>query len=491
MKNKIVKTSLTRRPHRYEIVAFLTGFSVLVLELSGARLISPFFGTSTYIWTAIIGVVLGSLAIGNIVGGVLADKLNPTKVITSVLLAGSVAALLMALTQQEVLATVATFGLDVRLAAFIAAVLLFGVPSLLIGVVYPCLAKIQLKSLELAGESIGRLEAAGTFGSIAGTFLTGYVFLGYFGSQSIVIGVALLLLLTALIAGARLKSGLVLAILLLATVVPFTRTAAAELVADVDTRYARYQVFELFYGGEIVRALVTDNRGIQSAVSVADPSKPVFSYIQRFYEIAEEAPRAEEILLVGGGSYSFPYVLTKNFSAEKIQRIDVVEIDDALEQLAKDYFYYQPSDRIVNHKEDGRTYLNKNQRQYDIIYLDAFTSSSPPFQLTTKEFVGKLRTGLRPDGAVVTNLISRYEDGTNDYLRALLATYQEEFAHVGIYSASLTEPSDGPGNFILVASNDFDTATKYQTAINTPALPVASGGQILTDDFAPIERLTY
>ena len=51
------------RTYRYELVAVADGMIVMMLELVGARLIAPHLGTSTYVWTAIIGVILGALAL--------------------------------------------------------------------------------------------------------------------------------------------------------------------------------------------------------------------------------------------------------------------------------------------------------------------------------------------------------------------------------------------------------------------------------------------
>jgi len=491
MKARLKSIQAPRTPHRYEVVAFLTGFAVLVLEITGARLIAPFFGTSTYIWTAIIGVILGSLALGNVIGGRLADKQDPAKTIQRVLLAGSAAILLMASTQENLLRSVATLGLDLRLAAFLSAILLFGLPSVLIGVVYPCLAKLQLKSLELVGQSIGRLEAAGTLGSIGGTFITGYFLLGIFGSRSIVFGVGLLILATSLLAGVRIKSRPAALLLIVSVSLILTSSTASSLIADIDTRYARYQVAEQLYGDELVRTLITDNRGTQSAVSTTRPEQPVFSYIQRFYEIAQQAPSTQNVLLIGGGSYSFPLALSKNFTKEQIKQIDVVEIDGELEQISKDYFFYESSDRVTTYNEDGRTYMNRNKKQYDLIYLDAYTSTSPPFQLTTSEFIQKNKDSITENGAVVANIISRYSGGNDEYLKAIFATYQQQFRHVGVYPANLSNPTNSSANYILIATNTPATAITLQQSIGVAAIPINPNGQILTDDFAPIEKLTY
>lgn len=187
------------RTYRYEIVAFLTGAAVMVLEIVGARLISPQFGSSTYVWTAMIGVILGALAVGFAIGGRLADKYHSSAFLGQLIFIASLLVLGMALIERSVLTSIADLNLDLRLSALLAAILLFSPPSLLIGMVSPHLAKIRIISLDTTGKSIGKLEAAGALGSIAGTFSCGYFLLGAFGSRSIIIGIVVLLMITSVI----------------------------------------------------------------------------------------------------------------------------------------------------------------------------------------------------------------------------------------------------------------------------------------------------
>ena len=55
-------------------VNFISGASIMIVEITGARLIAPIVGNSIYSWTALIAIVLIFLAIGGWIGGYLADK---------------------------------------------------------------------------------------------------------------------------------------------------------------------------------------------------------------------------------------------------------------------------------------------------------------------------------------------------------------------------------------------------------------------------------
>ena len=64
-----------------EGAAFVCGALVMVYELIGSRVVSPFIGTSTYVWTSLIGVILAALSLGYWVGGRMADKRPDIKVL--------------------------------------------------------------------------------------------------------------------------------------------------------------------------------------------------------------------------------------------------------------------------------------------------------------------------------------------------------------------------------------------------------------------------
>ena len=56
------------------VTVFITGMSVMAVELTASRLLAPSFGTSMFVWTNLIGVVLLALSLGYYFGGRLADR---------------------------------------------------------------------------------------------------------------------------------------------------------------------------------------------------------------------------------------------------------------------------------------------------------------------------------------------------------------------------------------------------------------------------------
>jgi len=66
----------------------------MIYEITGSRIVSPFIGTSTYVWTSLIGVILGALSLGYWIGGRMADKRPDIKVLAgTIFLAGGAVSL--------------------------------------------------------------------------------------------------------------------------------------------------------------------------------------------------------------------------------------------------------------------------------------------------------------------------------------------------------------------------------------------------------------
>jgi spermidine synthase len=478
--------------HRYEGIAALNGAVVMTLELVGARTIVPYFGSSIYVWTAVVGVILAGLSVGYWYGGKLADDAAEERNLALVLLVAAAVQLVVVLVRDPVLAAVAQGHVDLRLRAVSAAVVLFLPVNVLMGMVSPFLAKLKVTSLKDTGKSVGGLYAAGTVGSIAGTFACGYWLISWLGNRELGLLCVLGLLAASLAARpvaywwarVALTGAAVTALLL-----PQAARAAApgvRLVYDTDSAYARIQVLEARQLGHNLRLLVTDQASAESGLYTDAPGVAAFSYVQRFLDAADVV-RPKRVLLIGGGAFIFPRLLLERHPGT---RVDVVDIDPKLDQVAAKYFGYRPDPRLRVFHEDGRTFLNAPApSSYDMIFMDAFNSTTPPFQLTTREAAAKLAGRLAPDGVVVMNLISAAIGPEAKFARAELATYEAQFPAVRMGPADAgAKHSARPVNLIL-AAGPVASLPAVGDALRLPSAK-AGPGTVLTDDFAPVEEWT-
>ncbi len=222
-----------------------------------------------------------------------------------------------------------------------------------------------------------------------------------------------------------------------------------KLVAEVTTPYAHYRVVDGRYNGRPARVLFGSGASPQSGLALDDDPELLFDYIQRFLEIAESV-RPASILLIGGGAFTLPKAMLEHFPDA---RVDVVEIDPELPQLARDYFNLPIDDHLHIYTEDGRHYLERTDTQYDLIVLDAFAGYTIPTQLLTLEAAEKYHDHLSDTGVLTINFISGYERYHMSLAQRLVATFGAVFPVVEMYRAGRELPVDLEQNLLLVTSN--------------------------------------
>ena len=190
---------------RLFVIVFLCGACLMALEMAGARLVEPFFGSTIYVWGAIIGLFMGALSIGYFVGGRVADRRPRLAVLGWLALAAGLltfAAPPLAAPLANALNHWTTPGgeavLDIKFRSLAASTALFALPSILMGMVSPFAIRLAARRLADVGGVAGTLYAVSTLGSIAGTFAVSFVLVEFLGTKAIVWGVGALLCLVGL-----------------------------------------------------------------------------------------------------------------------------------------------------------------------------------------------------------------------------------------------------------------------------------------------------
>ncbi len=178
-----------------EVAVFLCGGVVMVFELVGSRIIGPYLGTSIFVWTSLIGIILGGLSLGYSFGGKLADRRPEQELLSQIIFFASLTILFVFFMKEPILTVLVSFSTNLRFNSVLAATILFLPSSMLLGMVSPFAAKLRMANLKKSGSTIGNLYALSTLGSIFGTFLSGFYLIPKFGTNQ------LLFLLSILLAG--------------------------------------------------------------------------------------------------------------------------------------------------------------------------------------------------------------------------------------------------------------------------------------------------
>jgi len=485
---------------------FTSGMTVLAVEMSASRLLSPYFGDSQLIWANLIGLMMIYLSVGYYLGGRLADRYpQPELLYQLTAWAGFTIGLIPFLSRP--ILRYSTFGFDsyslgMLAGSFVGILLLFTVPIILLGCVSPFAIRLQSQSVTSTGHTAGTIYALSTLGSILGTFLPVLVLIPFLGTQTTFFIVSLLLLVVSLIglfsavgSRARWYVLLPLLILLLRFLFPAGLIKAAEgLVYEAESSYNYIQVVD-----QDSRRVLMLNEG-QATHSVYWPGHMLSAGVWDYFLLAPyfgNLPRPEEIdslCIVGLAAGTAAKEYTRIFGPISI---DGVEIDPKIVEVGRRFFAMnEPNLNVI--VQDGRYFLAQSDRRYDIIIADAYHQPYIPFHTTTKEFFTLALEHLNPGGVVVINVGRTASDFR--LVDVLAATMNEAFETVLI----LDVPGDS--NSLVIGTEQATTVedvyTRLESVSDTRLYEVAEltrgrvrlfqgQGLVLTDDRAPVEYLTH
>lgn len=489
-------------PSKYilEFVVFVCGALVMIYEIVGSRIVSPFIGTSTYIWTSLIGVILASLSLGYWLGGRMADRKPDVRILAFVIFLAGGAVSATILIKDIALAAIASTPTGLEIKSVLAALILFAPASVALGFVTPYAVKLKMISLADSGKTVGRLYALSTVGSIVGTFAAGFFLIPFVGSvRTLYLIAGSLMLLSVILAPFKLNRSNFTAIILLVLGIGGSEFSIYYLARtrglhDIDTQYSRVQIFRTVDNEtrRPIRAMATDPYFVQSAIYL--DGDELFTKYNRFYHLLRHLrPGFDRTLLIGGAGYTFP----RNYLTTYPNAVmDVVEIDPEMTEIARAYFRLKDDPRLNIIHEDGRVFLNRaDSGQYDAVLMDAFGSLfTVPYQLTTIEAVRNIDRVLNDDGVVIFNLGSAIRGGSSRFLQAEFATYQMVFPRVFLFKVNPDRADDKVQNLIIVAcksecpidiASDDAEISRLLSHRYVDAFPIDTPP--LTDDLAPVE----
>lgn len=170
------------------LLAGWSGFYVMLVELLGGRLIAPYFGSSVYVWGAIIFIFMVGLAIGYLAGGIASTRNPSIARLALILLAAAATTLPILLASGPILDTIYDLGLDPRAGSLAACAALYLVPTIFSGMISPYAIRLLVRNRRQSGNDAGYLYFVSTLGSSAGTLLTSFYFVLWWEVNAILIG---------------------------------------------------------------------------------------------------------------------------------------------------------------------------------------------------------------------------------------------------------------------------------------------------------------
>jgi spermidine synthase len=491
---------------------FVSGMTTLGIEFAASRLLGGVFGTSNLVWAAIIGLILIYLTAGYFLGGRWADRYPDPKVFYTIILWGAFSAGIVPVISRPVLYAAADafdqLQIGILLGAFAAVLVLLIVPITLLGTVSPFVIRLVLTDSKQAGNTAGRVYAISTLGSFLGTFLPDLVLIPWLGTRLVFIIFSLTLLIVALI-GMGLHSGwksivrwIWMPLLILGLGILWGTSPVKKTSGQIYEKESSYNYIQVLEEDEYRYLRLNEGQGIHS---IYHPDQVAFfgTWMQvlpaPFFNPVPFLPGdVEDMAIIGlaGGTTA----RQASLAFGKIP-IDGFEIDPAIIRIGQDFFG-MTEENINPIAQDGRWGLAHSANTYTIISIDAYRPPYIPWHLTTQEFFEIVYDHLDVNGVMVLNVGRTPED--EKLLAGLVATIQTVFPSVYVMDVPATynsmiyatvQPSSAENledNLALLLETDDPDPTLVQamriTLFTLRELPL--GGQVFTDDKAPIEWLT-
>lgn len=489
-------------------VVFLTGFCLMVVELTASRVLAPYLGVSVYSWTAVIGIVLVGISCGNFFGGMAADRgITHTRFAYMIVLSG-ISVVLSNYLAPVIGNGLASQDLPLWMKTIFFVSFVFFPTAFFLSTITPMAAKFDIQNLATVGKRIGSLYAWSTIGNLLGVASAGFFLISLLGSKFLLTLTSILLLGMGVIVAWpapiwKQRLTVVVALFL-------TGDFLVPGICHMETNYYCVRVSASSQEGIMGYVLRLDHL-IHSYVYPSAPERVGYGYEHVYTNLLAyryKETDAFSALFVGGGGYSLPRYMEQTYPSSTIM---VAEIDPGVTEANHRLMELSRDTRIQTVNEDARRYLGSlsTEKRFDVVFGDAFNDFSVPYHLTTVEFHSLLKKHMSEGGVYALNIIddARYGRFLASMVRTLGAVWEHVYVAPGGRSLG-----NGRNTVILMAT---DRAIDREQWIQLPPqIPIDVVWQMdewkksialldqqeldafmathttpaLTDDFAPTDR---
>jgi len=359
----------------------------------------------------------------------------------------------------------------------------------LLGVVSPFAVRLSVRAIGSTGRSAGNLYALSTAGSILGTFLAALAAIPVLGTQRTLLATAAVAALAAVPLLPRPALVATLALAALLALPPGGIKRADGVLFERETPYQYLRVVAYANGSRGLEL----NEGIAQQSLWYPHSVLTGGYWDLFLVVPALLDRpVRSLLVIGDGGGTIPRAFGRFYP--RVQ-VDGVELDADVTAAGRRYLGLGDNPRLVTHTADGRAFLARSSRRWDMVVVDAYRQPYIPFHLATAEFFRLVRDHLAPGGVVALNVAATPHD--RRLARALGTTLHAEFPQVWRWSAlrfsDLVLAFDRPRSRARLVARAARVAPPLRPLVpllRRQLVPLAAEGRAWTDDRAPVEWLT-
>lgn len=237
----------------------------------------------------------------------------------------------------------------------------------------------------------------------------------------------------------------------------------------------------------------------QTCINMRNEKEMLFHYTRMSMAGLLLNSQPKNILIAGLGGGTVPKALHEMYPDAEI---DVLEIDQAVVNVARDYFSFVESDKVRVEVVDARVFIKRagiRGKKYDFVMLDAFTGEYIPEHLLTQEFLQEVKDIMTPDAVLVANTFS-----TSNLYAHESETYKSVFGEFFNFKLSGTgnrviiatlQPLPTPSALVRVARTLEEPLEPYGVKITQFPMSLTTRSdwdtskRVLTDQFSPANLL--
>jgi predicted membrane-bound spermidine synthase len=449
------------------VISFFEGAAVMATELCGSKLISPYFGSSLYVWASVIAITLGSLAAGYFYGGKLSLKENRVQILRLILALSAVYMGFMPIITNAF----ASIALSASLvtAVVMASVLLLVLPMFLMGAASPIIISIQTENTNESGRVSGLVYSISTVGGIISTFLCGFYFIPEFGISTTLMVFASLLAASLLLMLQKKSPFKILVILLVLFILGFTnKTSLKNCIYEKDGVLGKLNVLDDTINKDLIIRKLLVNNVVQSEMDL-QTKKSVSQYVSILDSNIASADQVNALVLgLGGG-------LTSNLLIKKGYTVVGVELDQRIIDIG--YNYFDLNENVITFCDDARHYINMSTEQYSVILIDIFKAEEQPSHVLTIESLEKIKKMLVTGGQLIINWHGYMEGERGLGTSILLNTLNKSGFY---YKLSATSDKEDERNLVIFAGLEDLTVKQFEV------IPILQTTNLVNTDDRPV-----
>ena len=375
-------------------LSFIEGAVVMAVELCGAKLLAPIYGSSLYVWASVLGITLAALASGYFFGGFVSEKTKDhSKKLFQVLIFASLFVILMPVISRYLIPWIsyAPFLFAVVISTF---VLLF-FPVFFLGATSPLFIYVQTKESITSGRVSGTVYGISTLGGILATFVCGFYLIPVVGLTYCLMGFGSLLFVTSVLV---FKSYKLIHVVLLSAFIylnlQFTLQKSNNLFFK-NSILGQLEVQDVINEKKQIVRILKINNIIQTEMNLKT-KRSVSDYVNLLDTLIPISLTQKNALILGLGGG-----VTANLFQEKNYKTDGVEFDEEIIEAAINFFDLNKNVKPIC--SDARYFLNNCTKKYDLVLVDIFKAEEQPSHVITIESLNKLKNNLSDSAQLIIN----------------------------------------------------------------------------------------